>query len=97
MMRERSVQHENNDKSMIQVFFLGETSSIGGCFCGFVVPGAPEGSTGRLIFVVVFGEARDRTCDSWRLRFFVVVFFSGRDQYLELSREHPKAQSGDWF
>ena len=30
---------------------------------GFVVPGAPEGSTGRLIFVVVFGEARDRTCD----------------------------------
>ena len=22
-------------------------------FCGFVVPGAPEGSTGRLIFVVV--------------------------------------------
>ena len=28
-------------------FFLGETSTIGGCFCGFVVPGAPEGSTGR--------------------------------------------------
>ena len=39
-------------------FFLGETSTIVGCFCGFVVPGAPEGSTGRLIFVVVFGEAR---------------------------------------
>ena len=34
-------------------FFLGETSTIGGCFCGFIVPGAPEGSTGRLIFVVV--------------------------------------------
>ena len=28
-------------------FFLGEISTIGGCFCGFVVPGAPEGSTGR--------------------------------------------------
>ena len=26
-----------------KVFFpLGETSTIGGCFCGFVVPGAPE-------------------------------------------------------
>ena len=63
------VQHENNDKSMIHVFFfLGETSSIGGCFCGFVVPGASEGSTGRLIFVVVFGEARDRTCDPWFTR-----------------------------
>ena len=23
------------------LFFLGETSTIGGCFCGFVVPGAP--------------------------------------------------------
>ena len=45
-------------------FFLG-----GG---GVVVPGAPEGSTGRLIFVVVFGdvfgEARDRTCDPWFTR-----------------------------
>ena len=28
-------------------FFLGETSTVGGCFCGFVVPGAPEGSTVR--------------------------------------------------
>ena len=35
---------------------------------GFVVPGAPEGSTGRLVFVVVFGEARDRTCDPWFTR-----------------------------
>ena len=36
-------------------FFLGETSTIAGyIFCGFVVLGAPEGSTGRLIFVVVF-------------------------------------------
>ena len=25
-------------------------------FVGFVVPGAPEGSTGRMVFVVVFGE-----------------------------------------
>ena len=31
-----------------------ETSTIGGCFCVFVVPGAPESSTGRLLFVVVF-------------------------------------------
>ena len=38
----------------LSFFFLGETSTIVGCFCGFVVPGAPEGSTGRLIFVVVF-------------------------------------------
>ena len=30
---------------------------------GFVVPGAPEGSTGRFIFVIVFGEAQDRTCE----------------------------------
>ena len=30
-------------------------------FCGFVVPGAPEGSTRRRFF----GEARDRTCDPW--------------------------------
>ena len=30
---------------------------------GFVVPGAPESSTGRLLSVDVFGEARDRTCD----------------------------------
>ena len=29
---------------------LGEASTIGGCFVGFVVPGAPEGSTGRMIF-----------------------------------------------
>ena len=35
---------------------------------GFVVPGAPEGSTWRLIFVVVFGEARDQTCDPWFTR-----------------------------
>ena len=28
-----------------------------------VVPGAPEGSTGRLVLVDVLGEARDRTCD----------------------------------
>ena len=38
------------------------------CFSGRdqyfeVVPGAPEGSTGRLVLVDVFGEARDRTCD----------------------------------
>ena len=49
-------------------FFLGETSTIGGCFlrlfCGFVVPGAPEGSTGRRFL----GEARDRTCDPWFTR-----------------------------
>ena len=37
-------------------------------FYGFVVPGAPEGSTGRLIFVVVLGEACDRTCDPWFTR-----------------------------
>ena len=58
----------------------------------FVVPGAPEGSTGRLVFVVVLGEA---------------LFFSGRDQYYRrlfffflwvlLFREHPKAQPGGWF
>ena len=36
-------------------FFLGETSTVESCFLWvFVVPGAPEGSTGRLIFVVVF-------------------------------------------
>ena len=29
---------------------LGEASTIGGCSVGFVVPGAPEGSTGRMIF-----------------------------------------------
>ena len=34
-------------------FFLGETSTIVGCFCGFVVPSAPEGSTGRLIFLLL--------------------------------------------
>ena len=28
-------------------FFPWETSTIGGCFCGFVVLGAPQGSTGR--------------------------------------------------
>ena len=28
----------------------------------------PEGSTGRLDFVVVFGEARDRTCGPWFTR-----------------------------
>ena len=32
------------------VYFLGETSSIAGCFVGFGDLGAPEGSTGRLIF-----------------------------------------------
>ena len=37
---------------------------MGGGGGGLVVPGAPEGSTGRLIFVV-FGEARDLTCDPW--------------------------------
>ena len=36
--------------------FLGETSIIVGCFCWFVVPGAPESSNERLIFVVVFLE-----------------------------------------
>ena len=46
----------------------GETSTVGGCFCGFVVPGAPEGSTGMLIVVVVCGEARDRACDPWFTR-----------------------------
>ena len=35
---------------------------------GFVVPGAPEGSTGRLVLVDVFGKARDRTCDPWFTR-----------------------------
>ena len=35
---------------------------------GFVVPVAPEGSTGKLVFVVVFGEAQDRTCDRWFTR-----------------------------
>ena len=34
------------------LFFLGETSTIGGCFCGFVDPGAPEGSTGRLVLLL---------------------------------------------
>ena len=57
---ERSQDHW----SSVVFFFLGETSNIVGCFCGFVVPGAPECSTGRLVFVV-FGEARDRTCDPW--------------------------------
>ena len=33
---------------------LGEASTIGGCFVGFVVPGAPEGSTGRMIFFFFF-------------------------------------------
>ena len=33
---------------------LGEASTIGGCFVGFVVPGAPEGSTGRMIFFIFF-------------------------------------------
>ena len=38
------------------IFFLGDTSTIEGCFflgcfCGFVVPGAPEGSTGRRFFL----------------------------------------------
>ena len=42
------------------LLFIGRDSTIGGCFCGFV-----EGSTRRLIFIVVFGEAPDRTCDPW--------------------------------
>ena len=34
------------------LFFLGETSTIGSrFFVGFVFPGAPEGSTGRELFV----------------------------------------------
>ena len=37
-------------------FSLGDTSNTG-VFCGFIVPVAPEGSTGMLILVVVFGEA----------------------------------------
>ena len=40
----------------VLLLFLGETSTLGGCFCGFVFPGAPEGSTGRLIFSLVFLE-----------------------------------------
>ena len=43
---------EGSNRGLLFFFFffffpLGETSTIGGCFCGFVVPGAPEGSTGR--------------------------------------------------
>ena len=35
--------------------FLGEASTIGGCFVGFVVPGAPEGSTGKIfIYFILF-------------------------------------------
>ena len=33
---------------------LGEASTIGGCSVGFVVPGAPEGSTGRIFFFFFF-------------------------------------------
>ena len=40
------------------IFFLGETSTIVGCFVCLLPQRAPEGSTGMLIFVVLFGEAR---------------------------------------
>ena len=64
----RSSPYEDPQELMYEgILFLGETSTIAVCFCGFVVPGAPECSTGRLIFVV-FGEARDRTCDPWFAR-----------------------------
>ena len=66
--RQGSIQPSTKRWICCQRFFLGETSTIGGCFCGFVVPGAPKGSTERLIFVVVFGEARDRNCDPWLTR-----------------------------
>ena len=57
---------ERSNGIPMEIFRL---STIVGCFFyGFVVPGAPEGSTGRLIFVVVLGEARDRTCDPWFTR-----------------------------
>ena len=36
-------------------FFLGETRTTGFFFFVYC-PGAPKGSTGRVIFVVVFGE-----------------------------------------
>ena len=45
-------------------FFPGRYQYYMRLFCGFVVPGAPEGSTGRRFF----GEARDRTCDPWFTR-----------------------------
>ena len=41
---------------MVLWFFLGEISTILGCICVFFVPGAPDGSTGRFIFVVAFGD-----------------------------------------
>ena len=37
---------------------LGEASTIGGCFVGSVVPGAPEGSTGRMIYFFFEKPAR---------------------------------------
>ena len=51
-------------------FFFFSCVCVCVCVCvgGFVVPGAPEGSTERLIFVVVFGEVRDRNCDPWFTR-----------------------------
>ena len=35
---------------------------------GFLVPRAPEGSTGRLVLIDDFGEARDRACHPWFTR-----------------------------
>ena len=48
------VEHLNPERNVVFFFFLGETSTIVGCFCGFVVPGAPEGSTGEVDFCCCF-------------------------------------------
>ena len=43
-------------------------------------------------------KASDLTTAQRRLRFLLcVVFFLGETSTLRLSREHPKAQPGDWF
>ena len=44
-------------------FFLGETSTIGGCFVGLLFREHPKAQPGG-----GFGEARDRTCDPWFTR-----------------------------
>ena len=60
----------------INVFFF---------FCGFVVPGAPEGSTGRLNFVVVFGEARDLDYENFRLNTWLFQIMWTLYQYISHS------------
>ena len=50
------------------IFFLGDTSTIEGCFLRLFLWVCCSGSTRRLNREEVFGEARDRTCDPWFTR-----------------------------